>query len=164
MPTIECLIIQGDRLLLTRQEDDVKDGILQPISGRVEPGEIPLHACNRVVLKETGFKLSSSCAAVILNEEAHEDVGYRLVFVAELAASSVIDDQSGSNLEWVPVSQLDSNAELSSLNKALLPKVLATAAPLAVVLAEQADGSRAVQEASPIDPARLSPFVFAATD
>ena len=112
MPTIECLIIQGERLLLTRREDDAAEGVLRPISGRVEPGEIPLHACNRVVLEETGFRLSPSCAAVILNEEPNQVAGYRLVFVAELAAGSVIANQDGSHLEWVPVDQLDSNAEL----------------------------------------------------
>ena len=114
-----------------------------------------------MVHRETGLQLSSSCAAVILNEEPNEGTGYRLVFVAELAARSVIDDQSRTNLEWVPVNQLGSNSELSSLNRELIPKVLATASPLAVILETQADGSRVIQEASPIDPARLSPFVFA---
>ena len=164
MPTIECLIVQGDRLLLARQSDDLVDGILHPISGRVEPGEVPLHACIRVVLKEAGAHLSPSCAAVILNEAPNEGAGYRLVFVAELPASSVVDHRSESALEWVPVSQLNSTAALSSLNRELLPKVLAAAAPLAVVLETLVDGSRAIQEVSPFDPARLSPLVFAVTD
>jgi ADP-ribose pyrophosphatase YjhB (NUDIX family) len=166
MPTVECLITHtGQVLLVRRPEDKTQPGMLLPVGGHVEAGESPLEACLREVREETGLTVTPSCVAVVFSGAAETTGEYKLTFVAE-AASELVTPSAASALEWVAVESLTEREDVPALDRELIPRVLASSSPLAIVLDVDATTepyTRKLVSVSAIDPARLSPLVFAVT-
>lgn len=166
MPTVECLITRDGRLLMSRRPQGKSGaGMLLPIGGPVEPGESPLQACLREVREETGLHVSPSCVAVIFNEAPGQTIDYRLTFVADAPAGEPVPGAAGS-LEWVDLSELTGRDDVPAHDRELIPRLLASSGPLAVVLDVDTSTdpwTRRLRDISPIDPARLGPLVFGVT-
>ncbi len=167
MPTVDCLIVRSGRLLMVRRpQGKTQPGMLLPIGGKVGPGESPLQACLREVREETGLHVAPSCAAVIANLTSGLAAGYGLTFIAELPAGENPSEGTEAELEWVALSDLPSRQDVPELDRELIPRLLASGRPLSVIVdvdTSTEPHTRRVVAVSGIDPARLSPLVFAVT-
>ena len=158
MPSVECLIHRSEFVLLARAEPA---GPLAAIGGPVRAGESPLAACVRQVREQTGLQVSPSCVAIVVEEISDNPTDYHLTFVAECPDPRW---QPGDGLEWVPYGEIPRRPGISDLDRQLLPELLSSGAPVTVLIdidASTQPPRRSLKGIMPIDPARLSPLVFA---
>jgi 8-oxo-dGTP diphosphatase len=52
-----CILVQDDKVLLGRKKRGFGEGRVVGPGGKVEPGELPIHAAAREVAEETGLKI-----------------------------------------------------------------------------------------------------------
>jgi ADP-ribose pyrophosphatase YjhB (NUDIX family) len=159
MPSIDCLITKDKRLLLARAG---ASAMLRPIGTAVNSGESPLEACLRAVRELTGLHINPSCAAIVLTENTDHAVDYHLSFIAEEHDEEPAPDRA-AGLVWVSIGEVGARDDIPALERALIPRLLTSGAPVAVIIETAADGSRRIKDVSLFDPARLSPLVFAVT-
>ena len=155
MPTIECLITRDEKLLLVRDAD----GALLPLRARVAAGEAPIEACVHQARRLTGLTLTPSCVALIFDESPETAADYRLVFVAAAPGATAAGD-----FEWLTLEELDRQTDVPALERELIPRLLMADGPLAVVVDVDASTQPPVQRlqaVTAIDPARISPLIFA---
>ena len=161
MASVECVLYTGDRVLLTRASEGAAAGSLRLVGGKVREGESPLQACVREVEARTGLRIIPSCAGLFFVASPGHIADYGLAFVAEASALAETADPA---LEWLALSELATRTDLTPADRDLIPRLLATDHPLAIVLApdlETDPATRHVVAVSAMDAARLSPLVFA---
>ena len=165
MPAVDCLVVHEGRLLMMHpSEASTPATNLTMLGGPVGHGESPLEACLRRVAEETGLHIEPSCAAAIF-ETTPEATDFRLAFVAEAPARELRSLRPGS-LEWVTLTELSERADITELDRLIIPKVLASGVPLAIFIDLDTTHdpiTRTLREISTIGLARLSPLVFAVT-
>jgi ADP-ribose pyrophosphatase YjhB (NUDIX family) len=158
MPTIHCLVVNSGRVLLDRRRD-----VLRPIREPVNSGESPLEACLRAVREETGWKVNPSCVALISTLAEGHELDYSLVFVADAPEAGALPEKG--EFEWVAADDIPKREDIGELNREIIPELLGSGQPVAVVLEVVGAGSepaeRRLVDITPIDLARLSPLVFA---
>jgi ADP-ribose pyrophosphatase YjhB (NUDIX family) len=161
MPTVNCLILRDSRLLMKRRTPgELQTPGLSLIEGSVNAGESPLAACVRLVEEDTGWRLMPSCVAVLLFGSDNESGEYCLSFIAQAAREQEV--LAAHHLEWVQVSELGSREDVTKLDRELVPLLLSSHSPISVVVhLRDSPATAALGPISPIDPARLSPLVFA---
>jgi ADP-ribose pyrophosphatase YjhB (NUDIX family) len=159
MPSVNCLILKDGRLLMKRRtHGKVQAPGLSLIEGLVKSGESPLAACVRLVEQDTGWRLIPSCVAVLLLGADNESGEYCLSFIAQAAGEQVPKD----HFEWIQVSELAAREDVTKLDRALVPVLLSSHSPVSVVVhLNDSPGVATLGAISRIDPARLSPLVFA---
>ena len=160
MPSVNCLILKDNGLLMKRRsEASLPEPGLSLIEGPVNSGESPLAACVRLVEKDTGWRLLPSCVAVLLMGVDDHSNDYCLSFIAQ----AVIEGEAlpAGDFEWVPVDALSSREDVARLDRELVPLLLASHGPMSVVVHGDDTTAARLGAVSSIDPARLSPLVFA---
>ncbi len=159
MPAVECLIHRRDLVLLVR--DAGASPALRAVGGAVRDGESALAACARHVREQTGLHVSPSCVAIVVEELSASPADYHLTFVAECPQQ---DWQPPAGLEWVAYHELAGRDDLSELDRELMPELLSSGAPVTALVdidVSTEPPSRRLRAIAPVDPARLSPLVFA---
>jgi ADP-ribose pyrophosphatase YjhB (NUDIX family) len=163
MPSIECLIVREGRLLLLREasRDGTRPGRLLPVEARVQPGETPIGACVRHTREQTGFVVTPSCVALTFDESAETSTDYCLTFVADAPEGQ---EPAAAEALWLSLAELESHQDVPPLQRDLIPRMLTADQPVAIVLdvdTTRQPPVRSLRMVSEIDPARLSPLVFA---
>ena len=165
MPAVECLIVRNKCVLLMhRIQETTRSSMLVQIGDDVQSGESAIECCLRRVRQVTGFQVAPSCAAVIMTVTPGKGTDYSLTFVAEGPAQEPAQRSAGI-LEWVALSELSERDDVSELDRQLIPRILSSSEPITVLVDVDMTRppTRRVAEISTIDPARLSPLVFAVT-
>ena len=164
MPTVECLLVRGEQLLLIRLPlNSSNPGMLLPIGGQVEPGESPLEGCLRKVREQAGLVVSPSCAAVTFNTWSDGRTDYHVTFVAPAPEQEPVTNEREGEPEWIELKGVPYRQDIPELDRALIPRILAASAPFAVHVNIDMTSDpyiRRLQSIEAIDPGRLSPLVF----
>jgi ADP-ribose pyrophosphatase YjhB (NUDIX family) len=162
MPSVNCLILRDSRLLMKRPSlGEVPAPVLSLIEGPVKSGESPLAACVRLVEEDTGWRVMPSCVAVLLLGSDNESGEYCLSFIAQAASKQRF--LPAAHFEWVKISDLASREDVTKLDRELVPLLLSSHSPISVVVhVKDSPATAALGAISLVDPARLSPLVFAA--
>ena len=159
MPRVNCLILKDSRVLMKRvsSEDTQTLGLPEAV---VKSGESPLAACIRLAEQATGWRLVPSCVAVLLLGADQESGEYYLSFIAQAANEHEVS--AVGDFEWIQVADVGSMDVVSRRDRELVPLLLSSHGPVSVVVhVEGSHAAAALGPASRIDPARLSPLVFA---
>jgi ADP-ribose pyrophosphatase YjhB (NUDIX family) len=167
MPTVDCLIVKdGKVLMLPSGGGEGASETLVPVRGRVQGGEYPLQACARLVKEKTSLHVNPSCVGVVVDESEGHSGEYCLAFVAELSPAEDPSAATREGFRWLPFGQVGQAEGVAVLDREVIPALLTSDRPLEVVLTLDETGPalrRRVLNILPVDPARLSPLVFAVT-
>ncbi len=160
MKSVECFLTRRDDVMMLRGEDQM----LTPLVTEVRSGESPIEASVRLIAEQTGLHLSPSCAGLYFRLKPGHLTEDGLAFVAEIAADVELSNPLGNNPEWVELASISTKSDISPSYQQQTARFLAADHPLVVVLADgeetQSSGESTVAVSS-IDPAVLSPLVFA---
>lgn len=164
---VDCLISRGDRVLLRRSTlDGVLAPELLPLAGTPYHGESPIHACVRIAREQASLQVSPSCAAVLLHAGPNLPVDYRLAFIAQLLQNGPAPSPE-DEFAWVTIDELIARPDVPEFERRLLPQLITVGTPIEVIVqidASKQPAARSIGQIAPIDPARLSPLVFAVTN
>jgi ADP-ribose pyrophosphatase YjhB (NUDIX family) len=163
MPSIECLIVRDGRVLMLRSAaDGARPGVLKPVEAKVEAGETPIEACVHHVREQTGLTVTPSCVALTFDETPETSTDYCLTFVADAPEGE--SPVAAVEPVWLTVDEVAEREDVPALQRELIPQMLMAEAPVAIVLdvdRSTQPPTRRLNMITALDPARLSPLVFA---
>jgi hypothetical protein len=109
------------------------------------------------VQQNTALHVSPSCVALVVRVSPGHLIDHGLVFVCDVAEP---ETPAPSRFEWVSADEMENHTKIADIDRKLIPRLLTSDHPLSVVLGVE-DGGSHILAISAIDPARLSPLVFA---